>query len=130
MTELQKVKQDRLPYQFHQFALNPCDRQTLHERIENRFKQMLEQGFKSEVESLYQRGDLHLDLPSIRSINYRQMWEHLDGLYDEETMIFKSVVATRQLAKRQLTWLRGWQEVIWLSTDDKENLQQILSSLS
>lgn len=130
MTELQKAKQAPLPYQFHQFAIAPKDRKILHERIEKRFKIMLEQGFKNEVLALYQRNDLHPDLPSIRCVGYRQMWEHLAGECDYEEMLFKGIAATRQLAKRQLTWLRSWPDVTWLETDGQENLQRVLSSLS
>ncbi|KAF7787798.1 tRNA dimethylallyltransferase [Pseudoalteromonas rubra] len=130
MTELQKAKQAPLPYQFHQFAIAPKDRKILHERIEKRFKIMLDQGFKNEVLALYQRDDLHPDLPSIRCVGYRQMWEHLAGECDYEEMLFKGIAATRQLAKRQLTWLRSWPDVTWLETDGQENLQRVLSSLS
>jgi tRNA dimethylallyltransferase len=91
---------------------------------------MLDQGFKNEVLALYQREDLHLDLPSIRCVGYRQMWEYLAGEYDHDEMLFKGVAATRQLAKRQLTWLRGWPNVTWLETDAQENLQRVLTSLS
>ncbi|MGA4603988.1 tRNA (adenosine(37)-N6)-dimethylallyltransferase MiaA [Pseudoalteromonas maricaloris] len=130
MTQLQQSKQDALPYQFHQFAIAPKDRKVLHERIEKRFKIMLDEGFKNEVLALYQRKDLHPDLPSIRCVGYRQMWEYLAGECDYNEMVFKGVAATRQLAKRQLTWLRGWQDVTWLDTDSQENLQRVLTSLS
>lgn len=130
MTSLQQQKQPALPYQFHQFAIAPGDRKVLHARIEKRFNIMLEQGFKNEVLALYQRGDLHPDLPSIRCVGYRQMWEHLAGHCDHDEMVFKGIAATRQLAKRQLTWLRGWPNVNWLETDDQENLQRVLTSLS
>ncbi|MCF6436034.1 tRNA (adenosine(37)-N6)-dimethylallyltransferase MiaA [Pseudoalteromonas sp. MMG022] len=130
MTELQKQKQSPLPYQFHQFAIAPTDRKVLHQRIEKRFQIMLEQGFKNEVLALYRRGDLHPDLPSIRCVGYRQMWEHLAGDCDYDQMVFKGIAATRQLAKRQLTWLRGWPDVTWLETDEQQNLQRVLTSLS
>ncbi|WP_010362792.1 tRNA (adenosine(37)-N6)-dimethylallyltransferase MiaA [Pseudoalteromonas citrea] len=130
MTVLQKQKQPQLPYQFHQFAIAPTDRKVLHDRIEKRFNIMLDQGFKNEVSTLYQRGDLHPDLPSIRCVGYRQMWEHLAGNCDHDEMVFKGIAATRQLAKRQLTWLRSWPDVNWLETDDQENLQRVLTSLS
>nr|WP_247670942.1 tRNA (adenosine(37)-N6)-dimethylallyltransferase MiaA [Pseudoalteromonas sp. MMG005] len=130
MTVLQKQKQPTLPYQFHQFAIAPHDRKVLHGRIEKRFNIMLDQGFKNEVLTLYQRGDLHPDLPSIRCVGYRQMWEHLAGNCDHDEMVFKGIAATRQLAKRQLTWLRSWPNVNWLETDDQENLQRVLTSLS
>lgn len=130
MTVLQRQKQPLLPYQFHQFAIAPTDRKVLHDRIEKRFNIMLDQGFKNEVSALYQRGDLHPDLPSIRCVGYRQMWEHLAGNCDHDEMVFKGIAATRQLAKRQLTWLRSWPDVNWLETDDQENLQRVLTSLS
>jgi len=81
---------------------------------------MLQQGFEQEVATLMQRGDLHLDLPSMRCVGYRQMWQHLAGEYDHETMVHKGVVATRQLAKRQLTWLRSWPDLhVFDSLDTK-----------
>ncbi|AOT10156.1 tRNA (adenosine(37)-N6)-dimethylallyltransferase MiaA [Pseudoalteromonas luteoviolacea] len=130
MSLLQKQKQPELPYTFYQFAIAPNDRKILHERIEKRFKIMLEQGFKNEVLALYHRDDLHPDLPSIRCVGYRQMWEHLSGECDYDEMVFRGIAATRQLAKRQLTWLRSWPNVTWLETGEQENLQRILSSLS
>jgi len=130
MTELQKQKQPKLPYTFHQFAIAPDDRADLHERIEQRFKIMLDEGFEKEVSSLYQRNDLHPNLPSIRCVGYRQMWDYIAGETDYDDMVFRGIAATRQLAKRQLTWLRSWPEVTWLTTGDEENLQRVVSSLS
>ncbi|WP_462170191.1 tRNA (adenosine(37)-N6)-dimethylallyltransferase MiaA [Pseudoalteromonas xiamenensis] len=130
MTELQKTKETPLPYEFHQFAIAPADRSVLHERIELRFKKMLAEGFENEVSALYQRSDLHPDLPSIRCVGYRQMWDYLAGRCDYDEMVFKGIAATRQLAKRQLTWLRSWPEVTWLDSADQENLQRVVSSLS
>lgn len=130
MTELQKSKQPSLPYTFHQFAIAPDDRADLHERIAQRFKIMLEQGFENEVSSLYQRKDLHPNLPSIRCVGYRQMWDYIAGDTEYDEMVFRGIAATRQLAKRQLTWLRGWPDVTWLTTGDEENLQRVVSSLS
>ena len=82
------------------------DRKLLHQRIHTRFLEMLELGFIEEVERLRLRGDLDLTLPSIRCVGYRQLWQHLDGELTREEMIDKAVAATRQLAKRQITWLR------------------------
>ena len=130
MTQLQKQKQPKLPYTFHQFAIAPDDRADLHERIEQRFKIMLDEGFEKEVSSLYQRNDLHPNLPSIRCVGYRQMWDYIAGETDYDDMVFRGIAATRQLAKRQLTWLRSWPEVTWLTTGDEENLQRVVSSLS
>lgn len=86
--------------------LNAADRKSLHARIEQRFHQMLSMGFINEVEALKSRPDLNLALPSMRCVGYRQAWQHLDGELNYDEMIFKSIVATRQLAKRQMTWLR------------------------
>jgi tRNA dimethylallyltransferase len=130
MTELQKQKQPKLPYTFHQFAIAPDDRADLHERIAQRFKIMLDEGFEKEVSSLYQRNDLHPNLPSIRCVGYRQMWDYIAGETNYDDMVFRGIAATRQLAKRQLTWLRSWPEVTWLTTGDEENLQRVVSSLS
>ena len=95
-------------YQVTQIALLPHDRSLLHQRIERRFKAMLEMGFEDEVKTLQRRGDLHADLPSIRAVGYRQMWQYLEGEIDGVQMVEMALAATRQLAKRQLTWLRGW----------------------
>jgi len=131
MTNLMKKEKQPIPYPVVQFAFQCDDKTTLHKRIEQRFHIMLESGFENEVKALYQRGDLHLDLPSMRSVGYRQMWEYLDGKLDKDEMIFRGVVATRQLAKRQLTWLRSWQNMTRLDIgNEKENLQRVLNSLS
>lgn len=95
-------------YDVLQLALMPVNRANLHANIAKRFQQMLEQGFIEEVEALYQRGDLNPSLPSIRSVGYRQVWEYLAGNIDDVTMQEKAIAATRQLAKRQITWLRTW----------------------
>jgi tRNA dimethylallyltransferase len=102
-------------------VLLPADRALLHQRIAQRFHLMLEQGFEAEVEALYQRGDLHADLPAIRAVGYRQVWEYLEGQYDRDTMIERGIIATRQLAKRQLTWLKHQPEeaVFRLHFDEK-----------
>ncbi|MFQ3231879.1 MAG: tRNA dimethylallyltransferase, partial [Reinekea sp.] len=96
------------PYRLKQFAVIPNDRKVLHQRIALRFQQMIDQGFEQEVRALYDRGDLHLDLPSMRCVGYRQMWQYFEGELSFDEMIERGVIATRQLAKRQLTWLRGW----------------------
>jgi len=98
-------------YQLIQIALLPEDRLVLHQRIEQRFKVMLAQGFEAEVRQLYQRGDLNPDLPSIRAVGYRQMWQYLSGHMNYDEMQQRGIIATRQLAKRQLTWLRKWPEL-------------------
>ena len=92
-------------------AIHPTERAILHQQIESRFHQMLEDGFINEVKVLFDRGDLDRNLPAIRSVGYRQIWDYLDGQYEYDTMVNKGIAATRQLAKRQLTWLRSWQDL-------------------
>ena len=99
-----------LPWRFVPVALEPSDRSVLHARIADRFDAMLAAGFIDEVERLRARGDLHPRLPSMRCVGYRQAWEYLDGVGDFAAMRDKGVFATRQLCKRQLTWLRGMTE--------------------
>lgn len=103
LTELTQTSGDALPYQVHQFAIAPASRELLHQRIEQRFHQMLASGFEAEVRALFARGDLHTDLPSIRCVGYRQMWSYLEGEISYDEMVYRGVCATRQLAKRQIT---------------------------
>lgn len=141
MSEL--IKETKLPgieqdYRVAQLAIGPRDRAVLHQRIAERFSVMVEQGVVEEVRSLYERGDLHADLPAIRAVGYRQLWNYCAGLCSLDEAIEKSVVATRQLAKRQLTWLRGWSEPLnWIYTeseagtslDNQEIIKQALMHL-
>lgn len=120
----QQQQKQALPYHLHQFAILPQDRTILHQRIEKRFDAMLSQGFIDEVIALKKRSDLNLDLPSMRSVGYRQVWEYLDNNYDYEEMRFKGIVATRQLAKRQYTWLRSFGDEI--NTFDAEDAWIVL----
>lgn len=129
LTELTASKGDPLPYKVLQFAIAPAERAELHRRIAERFHLMLEQGFEHEVRQLYQRGDLHPELPSIRCVGYRQMWDYLAGNVGYDEMVQRGVAATRQLAKRQLTWLRGWPGLIWLDTDDKDAGRQLIEQV-
>lgn len=107
-------------------GLIPNDRKALHEKIKQRFLAMLNQGFINEVERLFQRKDLHPDLPSMRSVGYREIWKYLAGEWDFRTMQEKAIVATRQLAKRQLTWLRSWPNLISLENDSVDALIKII----
>lgn len=119
MTELTTQSGEALPYDVLQFAIAPQDRLVLHHRIEQRFHKMMELGFQQEVEKLHARGDLHKNLSSIRCVGYRQMWEYLDGDISLDEAVYKGICATRQLAKRQITWLRGWgSEIEWLDSLD------------
>lgn len=104
------------PYRLTNLAVSPQDRSVLHQRIELRFHQMLKDDFEQEVRLLHQRKDLNSSLPSIRAVGYRQIWSLLDGKLTQDEMINKGIAATRQLAKRQLTWLRNWHDVNWLDS--------------
>ncbi len=130
LTQLTEIKGDKVSGNVLQFAIAPKERSDLHARIELRFEQMIAQNFKQEVMALKARDDLHHDLPAIRCVGYRQMWQHLQGECDHDEMVFKGICATRQLAKRQLTWLRSWQDLHWLHMEDENNLQVILSAVS
>lgn len=107
-----------------QLAICPIERGLLHERIALRFERMLAAGLLEEVRSLRQRPDLHAALPAIRAVGYRQLWQHLEGLCSLEEAVGNAVAATRQLAKRQLTWLRKWPDLEWLYTDREGRLAQ------
>ena len=101
---------NELPYQIVKIALIPADRPEIHRRVAQRFEGMMQSGFIEEVKTLRARGDLHFELPSMRAVGYRQAWEFLDGQGNLMHMIERAVIATRQLAKRQLTWLRAEQD--------------------
>lgn len=109
---------------FHvvQLGICPQQRAQLHRRIELRFRAMLAQGFLQEVAALHRRPDLHPGLPAMRAVGYRQLWRHLDGACSLEEAVQQGVAATRQLAKRQLTWLRKWPQLYWLLTDGAGNV--------
>jgi tRNA dimethylallyltransferase len=114
MSELQRQTTGKaLDYRIHKVIISPEPRSVLHRRIEERFGLMIKAGFIDELKKLYARPDLHADLPSMRAVGYRQGWEWLEGRCSFEEMREKSIVATRQLAKRQLTWLRRESVPVW-----------------
>lgn len=117
------------PYRAVKLAVAPTDRALLHQRIAQRFELMLEQGFIEEVEALYLRGDLHSELPSMRCVGYRQVWQYLAGEWDRETMTERGIIATRQLAKRQFTWLRSEQGLDWFDSLSDKLLEKTLKFL-
>jgi len=100
-----------VPYRLIQLALQPSDRAVLHARIAQRFDAMLEAGLIDEVSALRRKYRLHAGLPSMRCVGYRQVWDYLEGRSDRAALREKGIAATRQLAKRQLTWLRAWEDV-------------------
>ena len=119
----------QLPYTVANLAIAPADRKVLHDRIATRFSNMLDQGFLDEVLALRSRGDLHPGLPSIRAVGYRQVWDHLDAKLTFAEMQERGIIATRQLAKRQFTWLRSWQDLHWLDSLACDNLPRALKYL-
>ncbi len=118
------TRQGEQPFDFVKLIVAPEQRRTLHEKIAIRFRQMLAQGFLDEVKALKARADLEESMPSIRCVGYRQAWAYLNGEYDYDTMVEKAVAATRQLAKRQFTWLRKEENALHL-VSDSENLVDI-----
>jgi tRNA dimethylallyltransferase len=117
MTQLQALdKGQALPYRWVKLILAPQDRSELHRRIELRFHQMIESGLVEEVRSLRDRRDLSIDLPSMRAVGYRQVWEFLEGHASYDGMIHNGIVATRGFAKRQMTWLRAEKDAMWLDS--------------
>lgn len=123
-TEAAASGRQQLPYTVANLAIAPADRKVLHQRIALRFEQMLDQGFLDEVLALRSRGDLHSGLPSIRAVGYRQVWDHLDGKLTRDEMQERGIIATRQLAKRQFTWLRSWEDLHWLDSLASDNLSR------
>ena len=111
--------------QFECIALCTEQRAALHRRIERRLDGMFAGGLIDEVRALMARGDCHSDLPAIRAVGYRQVWAYLQGKVDLPTCREKALVATRQLAKRQLTWLRSWPDLTWVLTDEAGRLIQM-----
>lgn len=108
-----------------QLALMPTSRPLLHQRIAERLQDMLANGFVDEVRKLYNRGDLTPALPSIRSVGYRQVWDYLAGNVDADAMQQQAIAATRQLAKRQITWLRSWPDCHQIESDTPDLLLRV-----
>lgn len=121
----QELQPEPLPYRVLKMALAPVDRKVLHARIEKRFQQMLQDGLQAEVEALFARKDLSLHLPSIKAVGYRQMWHYLAGDVEYDQMVHDGIVATRRLAKRQLTWLRGDDDIQWIDSVADNAIEQV-----
>ncbi len=112
-------------FSVHCLAVAPADRTVLHARIQQRFDDMLAQGFLDEARALYARGDLTVMHPAIRSVGYRQAWAYLSGEINEAQMREQAIAATRQLAKRQLTWLRSWPNLTWFETTSPSLVEDV-----
>jgi tRNA dimethylallyltransferase len=109
--------ENSFPYRVLQLALLPENKVALHARIGKRFHDMMDSGFLAEVEMLYKRRDLHIELPAMRAVGYREAWRFLSGSLTREQMVARAIISTRQLAKRQMTWLRGWRCLQLLAVD-------------
>lgn len=116
-------------FDWRQMAIAPRDRLILHHRIAERFDLMLDNGLVDEVIRLHRNPNIHADLPAIRAVGYRQVWEYLHDKYTYDEMREKGKAATRQLAKRQLTWLRGWEGLNWLYTEHKNGEVKTFSQI-
>lgn len=130
MTELQANSVDAAVSENLLFvSIQPSQRSVSHARIEKRFRQMVADGLVREVSRLYARGDLHADLPSVRSVGYRQVWQYLDDEIGFDAMVQRGIIATRQLAKRQVTWLRSWGELSDFDSEHPKTLSGVLKML-
>lgn len=118
------------PWRVLKLALVPQDRTALHARIAQRFDDMLRHGLLDEVRALRRRGDLSPDLPALRAVGYRQAWEHLEGLYDAAELRNRGIFATRQLAKRQITWLRSELDARVLDPEQPGLLERAIGAAS
>ncbi|MBS9404328.1 tRNA (adenosine(37)-N6)-dimethylallyltransferase MiaA [Halomonas sp. TRM85114] len=107
---------ETFPWRTLSIGLAPFDRKVLHTRIAERFATMLRAGLIEEVAALKARPELHADLPAMKSVGYRQVWEYLEGVVDMPELERRGVIATRQLAKRQLTWMRSWNDLHWIDS--------------
>ncbi|MCO7244808.1 tRNA (adenosine(37)-N6)-dimethylallyltransferase MiaA [Halomonas sp. Mc5H-6] len=117
---------ETFPWRVLSIGLLPADRAILHQRIAQRFEMMLAEGLIDEVAALKQRDDLHGNLPAIKSVGYRQVWDYLEGRYDDAMLRERGIIATRQLAKRQITWLRRWPSLHWIDTLQPDALDKVL----
>ena len=130
LSELQNSDgEPKLPYHVIKLVRAPAERSVLHARIEKRFHKMLEQGFEDEVKELLQKWDLDHEMPSMRLVGYRQMLCYLQGEYTYDQMVERGIIATRQLAKRQFTWLRSEKDANWLNEERKNVLDQALKTV-
>ena len=128
-TLFKEARQQHIPYRLIKLIIAPEDRAKLHDTIALRFRHMLAQGLIEEVDALFKRGDINASMPAIRAVGYRQVWAYLQGEDDVESMAEKAIAATRQLAKRQFTWLRRESDAMRLYTGQADLLQKALAEI-
>jgi len=126
----EKSKGHQLDYNVIDLVVAPSERAVLHSNIETRFHQMLDMGLIDEVKEFYERGDLSLDNSSMRCVGYRQVWEYLDGKLSKDEMTERAIISTRQLAKRQFTWLRSESPDDWFDSLDTNIMDKVLKKLT
>ena len=129
LSEQQGRRRPRPPWRFLKLTLMVDNRAVLHERIAQRFDSMLGAGFLDEVRGLRERADLHADLPAIRAVGYRQAWEYMDGTIDAEIFRDRAIAATRQLAKRQITWIRSELDARCFNADDATMTSRVATAV-
>ncbi len=129
LTELQQQATTPVAWEFVNIVLFPADREALRRVIAKRFKQMLAAGLVDEVKALYQRSDIDAELPALRAVGYRQVWDYLAGRLSYEQMVDRAIIATCQLAKRQMTWLRRWPGAIYFNSQADDVAQQVANYL-
>ncbi len=127
---LEEQAKQPLPFNAVKFAIVPGNRVELHHKISLRMDLMLSNGFLDEVRLLFERGDLAANMPAIRSVGYRQAWSYLEGKYDETTFREKAIIATRQLAKRQFTWLRQQSDTMRFEMGENQALAKVLEEFN
>jgi tRNA dimethylallyltransferase len=129
ISELQRATRPPPPRELRVAARTPADRARLHEDQARRFDQMMAAGFLDEVRRLYRRGDLSDAHPAVRAVGYRQLWSHLAGAYPLETAVERAIAATRQLAKRQMTWLRSMANIKAFDPHDAQSFVGVRETL-
>jgi tRNA dimethylallyltransferase len=126
----EQTASNSIPFNIVKIAVAPEDRSELHENIRRRVAGMLNKGFLEEVSRFFKRDDLHKNLPSMRAVGYRQLWEHLEGKLGYPQLEERIVIVTRQFAKRQFTWLRSDAAITWFNATDKKLLSKVLKYLN
>jgi len=125
-----EIHEDLKSFVIQQFAIKPKDKEIHREKVAIRFQEMIDQGLIEEVESLLKKKQMDSSKSSMKSIGYKQVSDYLEGNLSLDEMLFRAVTATRQLAKRQMTWLRSWNGVIWLEEESDNNLDIVLGTVN
>ena len=125
-----EVNEGLRSYDIYQFAIKPKDKEIHRDKVATRFQEMIDQGLIEEVEGLLKKKQMNSSKSSMKSVGYKQVSDYLEGNLSLDEMVFRAVTATRQLAKRQMTWLRSWKGVIWLEEESDNNLDIVLDTVN